>query len=791
MIATWATALKEKYIFALQNYVFPMRSFAVLFLILCSSFYSSQAQSHWHKLRIPLEGKTIGDLQKTGLAFDHGQYKPGVEFVGDFTHEEMEKLEAAGFKPVVIPSRLVLDSRTGDPCDSIRREEPTFNTPREYPFGSMNGFPTLTEIYESLDLMAELYPKLVTGRQRIGNFLTEEGQPIYYVKISDNPEREENEPEILYTALHHAREPISATQMLFYMWYLLENYSSNPEIKRLVDSRAMYFVACVNPDGYLYNQQTNPRGEGFWRKNRKELPEGYGVDLNRNYGYKWGFNNTGSSNEVESEVYRGPWAFSEVETQALRSFCNSRNFKIALNYHSHGDILIIPWGYSNVPTPDSSAYLAMARQFTQFNKFRVGTTFNTLNYEVNGVSDDWMYANNNIFAFTPEVGYAFWPERKDIMSLNHSVQHMNVMAAWNAAACARMTDVSPVSLNTPSGVLEIHLQRTGLEDQPIEISALVSPQGKINLIMPGSIRLAEGSETVVKIPYSLNPGIQYGDPVQIKLQLTTGDYVQDLVLDKIYLGRPIWQETGLDLNNWVASGSPLTTTTESFSSAPSSITDSPNGPVVSSREYRMITRNPIDLSHASNAYLSYRLKWDLDKEVDFAQVKVSEDGFSFTPLCGQYTVLGSSFQDLDKPVYTGKQDHWVSEWVDLRPFLGKKIHLQLFVATNYSEFTRDGFYIDDITVYSDIINSSSQPQTAESFQVYPQPASEVLNLKGKVTDLVEFSLCGTDGLRHRLSWTHRTETNIELNLPELAPGLYVLQAIRRDGQTEIRKVSIH
>lgn len=768
-----------------------MRSLCVLFLCSFLIIYSSQAQTHWHKLRIPLQGKTIQDLQQTGLAFDHGSYKPGVEFIGDFTHEEMEKLESFGFKPEVVPSRLVLDSRTLDPCDSIKQDQPEFNVPREYPYGSMNGYPTLTEIYESLDLMAELYPNLVTGRQRIGNFLTEEGQPIYFVKISDNPAREENEPEVLYTALHHAREPISATQMLFYMWYLLENYSGNPEVKRLVDSRALYFVACVNPDGYLYNQSTNPRGEGFWRKNRKELPEGYGVDLNRNYGYKWAYNNTGSSDAVESEVYRGPWAFSEVETQALRSLCNSRNFKIALNYHSHGDILIIPWGYSNVPTPDSSAYLAMARQFTQFNKFRVGTTFNTLNYEVNGVSDDWMYASNNIFAFTPEVGYAFWPERKDIMSLNQSVQHMNVMAAWNAGACARMKDISPVNLTGPSGVLEIHLQRTGLEDQLIEISALAKPGGIINLNMPSSFRLPAGGETVLKIPYSLDPGIRYGEQVQIQLQLTTGDYVQDLVLDKVYLGRPIWQETGLDLSNWVATGGPLFTTTESFSSAPSSITDSPFGPVVSSKESRIVTRNPIDLTHAKNAFLSYRVKWDLDKEVDFAQVKVSDDGFSFTPLCGQYTVLGSSFQDLDKPVYTGKQENWVSEWVDLSAYLGHKIHLQLFVATNYSELTRDGFYIDDIRIYSDIINSSSAPVDAKTFDVFPQPASEVLNLSGKVADLKEFILIGADGVRQILNTIHRSENSIQLRLPELAPGLYVLQAVRRDGQTEIRKVSIH
>ena len=55
------------------------------------------------------------------------------------------------------------------------------------------------------------------------------------MKISDNPNvSEPSEGQILYTSLHHAREPESLTQLIYYMWYLLENYNTNPEIKYLV-----------------------------------------------------------------------------------------------------------------------------------------------------------------------------------------------------------------------------------------------------------------------------------------------------------------------------------------------------------------------------------------------------------------------------------------------------------------------------------------------------------------------------------------------------------------------------
>ncbi|MBQ0741152.1 peptidase M14, partial [Aquimarina celericrescens] len=83
--------------------------------------------------------------------------------------------------------------------------------------------------------------------------------------------------EMLFTSLHHAREPIALSQNLFYMWYLLENYNSNPEIKTLVDNTELYFIPIVNPDGYIYNQQTNPNGGGYWRKNRRNNGGSYGI----------------------------------------------------------------------------------------------------------------------------------------------------------------------------------------------------------------------------------------------------------------------------------------------------------------------------------------------------------------------------------------------------------------------------------------------------------------------------------------------------------------------------------
>ena len=112
----------------------------------------------------------------------------------------------------------------------------------------MGGFYTLSEVIGELDNMKIQYPILISTKISIGNSV--ENRPIYTVKISDNPEFDENEPEILYTALHHAREPQSMMQMIYFMYYLLENYNTDPSVQYLVNNRELYFIPVVNPDGY-------------------------------------------------------------------------------------------------------------------------------------------------------------------------------------------------------------------------------------------------------------------------------------------------------------------------------------------------------------------------------------------------------------------------------------------------------------------------------------------------------------------------------------------------------------
>src|SRR5690606_34232268 len=98
---------------------------------------------------------------------------------------------------------------------------------------------------------------------------------------------------------------------------------------------------------------------GMHRKNRRVLAMGnVGVDLNRNYDYKWGFDEIGSSPEDWSDVYRGPSPASEPEVKAVKYLCGQKGFDIAFNHHSYGNALLYPFGYAEVGVPDQETFFS-------------------------------------------------------------------------------------------------------------------------------------------------------------------------------------------------------------------------------------------------------------------------------------------------------------------------------------------------------------------------------------------------------------------------------------------------
>lgn len=342
---------------------------------------------------------------------------PCVPSLGDveiILHDPSEAsiLSAAGFTVTWIHTDFDAWIRAG-------LETPAPDTFPAIGSGSMGGYFTFDEMVAAFDALQTAWPALVAPKVSLG--LTIEGRNLWMWKVSDNVLVDENEPEIELDAMHHAREPGGMTNLYYFLLTILEGYGTNPESTNLVDNREIYCIPCVNPDGYVYNQTTNPAGGGMWRKNRRNNGNGtFGVDLNRNYGYQWGIDNTGSSSNSGSDTYRGPAPFSEPETQALQAFGLARNFTVANNVHTYSCFHLYPFGYAaSVPSPFQAGYLEWGNRMSERNGYVTGTVPQLL-YLANGGSTDWWEAVLGVRAVTTEMGSindSFWPPTARILPI--------------------------------------------------------------------------------------------------------------------------------------------------------------------------------------------------------------------------------------------------------------------------------------------------------------------------------------------------------------------------------------
>ncbi len=269
--------------------------------------------------------------------------------------------------------------------------------------GGVNGeFHSYRELETDLKALESAYPgtvKLFT----IGTSL--EGRNIYAVKISDAPDRDEREAGVLFLGCHHAREWISVEVPLLLARYLAENAETDAGVRDLVGRSEIWIIPLVNPDGLEYSIDVYR----YWRKNRRANADGsFGVDLNRNYGFMWGVDDAGSSPSPLSETYRGPSAFSEPETRAVRDLFLRRDFRAVVSYHSFSQTILYPWGYTDVPTDRNSLLreigLEMAGLIEAVNgrAYACGQSAASL-YLTNGDTTDWTFATSGIPSYTVEL----------------------------------------------------------------------------------------------------------------------------------------------------------------------------------------------------------------------------------------------------------------------------------------------------------------------------------------------------------------------------------------------------
>ncbi len=302
---------------------------------------------------------------------------------------------------------------------------------------------TYESAVQEMNAIHAQYPQLSTAPISIGT--TGEGRTIWAMKVATDPEVETDKPEVLIDGVHHAREIMALEVPLQFIRYLCAQYGSDPVITYLVNNRQIWFVPIVNPDGFVYNELTNPDGGGMWRKNRRDNGNGcFGVDNNRNYPYVW--IGAGSSADPCDDTYRGPSPGSEPENQAMMTFIDQHHFTVWLSYHSNAAMVLFPWGNTTDHTPDDDVFRAAAAQMAAASGYAIGQAPEIL-YQVNGDANDWGYgavdAHQKIFAFTTEIGGSgFWPDPSERDGLIAENLPGNIYLCQAAGPYLNLTGVS-------------------------------------------------------------------------------------------------------------------------------------------------------------------------------------------------------------------------------------------------------------------------------------------------------------------------------------------------------------
>ena len=319
-----------------------------------------------------------------------------IEFVrtdsawGFANEKAIEKLQKDGFK---ILSNLPREIGRGGHEDSFEAL----------------GFPSKDDKYHTFDQVVSILQNLaeqnkdIARLQSIGK--TIEGRDLWVMHINSTPDALQkgtsNKPGVIFMGNHHAREHLSIEVPLMLIQHLL-THRSDAHIASLLNSKDIWILPMVNPDGAEFDISTG--SYKYWRKNRKENGDGtYGVDLNRNYSFKWGTG--GSSTDTDSDIYMGKEPFSEPETQAVRDFVTAHaNTSVLLSFHSYSELVLYPWGHKFDQLEnkkDLAVFQKMAQTMADWNHYTAEQTSEL--YIASGDTTDWAYGEKGIFAFTIEL----------------------------------------------------------------------------------------------------------------------------------------------------------------------------------------------------------------------------------------------------------------------------------------------------------------------------------------------------------------------------------------------------
>jgi len=259
---------------------------------------------------------------------------------------------------------------------------------KSMPFSS---YPTPEQISVKIKEIAAAHPSILKVFS-IGQ--SHEGRELLMVKISDNVEQDEVEPEFKYIANMHGNEIVGRELMVKLIEDLATGYANNdPEIVRIINSTETYIMPTMNPDG----SSKKRRGNAQW------------ADLNRDFP---DFTTGDNSNTFEGR---------QPETQAIMKFQRERNFAFSANFHGGSVVVNYPWDTSEEKFPLEKLIVDLSKEYASTvpgmgdsRRFKDGVVNGYRWYEVDGGMQDWSYNWHNDLQVTIELSDNKWPNYSEM-----------------------------------------------------------------------------------------------------------------------------------------------------------------------------------------------------------------------------------------------------------------------------------------------------------------------------------------------------------------------------------------
>ena len=329
------------------------------------------------------------EIARTGAAVNSAEHG-GLNITA--TPEEVQEIEALGYR--------------------VQRQElpapPGGATPLDFPAAD-------SRYHNSAEMTAELnqaladHPTLISKRV-IGQ--SYQGREMWALKISDNVATDEAEPEVLFTAHQHAREHLTVEMALYLVSLLTDEYTTDTHIRDLVNSREIWLVPDMNPDGGEYDIATGSYRS--WRKNRQPNTgsSNVGTDLNRNWDYNWGCCG-GSSGSTSSATYRGPSAASAPEVRVVSDFVRTRvvggrqQITTHIDFHTYSQLILWPYGYTfndlgpGLTQAERDTHARLGQMMAQTNGYTPEQSSDL--YITDGTIGDWLWGVQRVYTYTFEM----------------------------------------------------------------------------------------------------------------------------------------------------------------------------------------------------------------------------------------------------------------------------------------------------------------------------------------------------------------------------------------------------